>query len=296
MSPLRLRELASRNRLSNRLKSLIRTSPSVDESFLERLEEILIEADAGVKVSSTLLEGLRRKPATGDILDCLGEQMSNIFSGRSREMVADSAGPTVVLVVGVNGVGKTTTVGKLASLFRKKGQKVLLAASDTFRAAAIEQLEIWAKRAGAGVVKHSYGASASAVVFDAVEASVARGMDILIIDTAGRLHTKVNLMEELKKMKVVCGKKLPGAPHEILLVLDATTGQNALTQARLFHEALGITGVVLVKMDGTAKGGCVLAVEDELGIPVKLVGTGEGLEDLESFNPDEFVQALLTPS
>ena len=210
--------------------------------------------------------------------------------------MAHSDGPTVILVVGVNGVGKTTTIGKLASLFKKRGLKVLLAASDTFRAAAIEQLEIWAERAGAGIVKHSYGASPSAVAFDAVEASVARGMNILIVDTAGRLHTKVNLMEELKKIKVVCGKKLPGAPHEILLVLDATTGQNALPQAKLFHEALGLTGVVLVKMDGTAKGGCVLAIEDELGIPVKLVGTGENLEDLESFIPDEFVEALLIPS
>ena len=296
MSRLRLGELVRRKRLSNSLKSLIRTSPSIDESFLERLEQILIEADAGIKVSFRLLEALRRKPATGDILQFLREEMLNIFSGRNREITVDSAGPTVILVVGVNGVGKTTTIAKLASIFRKNGKKVLLAASDTFRAAAIEQLEIWAKRADAGIVKQSYGANASAVAFDAVEASIARGMDIVIIDTAGRLHTKVNLMEELKKMKVVCGKKLPGAPHEILLVLDATTGQNALTQARLFHEALEITGVVLVKMDGTAKGGCVLAVEDELGIPVKLVGTGEVLDDLESFKPDEFVQDLLAPS
>ena len=296
MSHVTLRELVKRNRLSSSLRNLIRTNPSVDESFLEGLEEILIGADAGVKTSLRMLEGLRRKGAKGDILDSLREEMLKIFPERNREIMAHSDGPTVILVVGVNGVGKTTTIGKLASLFKKRGLKVLLAASDTFRAAAIEQLEIWAERAGAGIVKHGYGASPSAVAFDAVEASVARGMNILIVDTAGRLHTKVNLMEELKKIKVVCGKKLPGAPHEILLVLDATTGQNALPQAKLFHEALGLTGVVLVKMDGTAKGGCVLAIEDELGIPVKLVGTGENLEDLESFRPDEFVEALLIPS
>lgn len=299
MSPLWLRELASRNRLSSRLKSLIRTSPSIDKSFLERLEEILIEADVGVRTSSKILERLKLEGG-GDrwesVLSLLGEGMLNIFSGRSREILVDSSGPTVILVVGVNGVGKTTTIGKLAHLFKEKGQKVLLAASDTFRAGAIQQLEIWAKRAGAGIIKHSYGANASAVAFDAIEASISRGMDILIIDTAGRLHTKVNLMEELKKVKIVCGKKLPGAPHEALLVLDATTGQNALSQAKLFHEAVAPTGIVLVKMDGTAKGGCILAIEDELGIPVKLVGTGENLRDLENFNPDEFVHALLTPS
>lgn len=292
MSPLQLKKLVSRNRLSNRLKNLIRKTPSIDESFLEKLEEILVEADTGITTSSRILEGLRLKGAAHDVLDLLKHEMLNIFSEREREIVTDSSGPAVILVVGVNGVGKTTTIGKLASHFRGKGKKVLLAASDTFRAGAIEQLEIWAERAGAGVVKHGYGASASAVAFDAVEASVARGVDVLIIDTAGRLHTEVRLMEELQKVKKVLGKKLPGAPHEILIVIDATTGQNAFLQAKLFHESLGLTGIVLAKMDGTAKGGSILAIEHELDIPVKLLGTGEKLKDLENFNPGEFVQAL----
>jgi len=292
VSPLQLKKLVSRNRLSNRLKNLIRKTPSIDESFLEKLEEILVEADTGITTSSRILEGLRLKGAAHDVLDLLKHEMLNIFSEREREIVTDSSGPAVILVVGVNGVGKTTTIGKLASHFRGKGKKVLLAASDTFRAGAIEQLEIWAERAGAGVVKHGYGASASAVAFDAVEASVARGVDVLIIDTAGRLHTEVRLMEELQKVKKVLGKKLPGAPHEILIVIDATTGQNAFLQAKLFHESLGLTGIVLAKMDGTAKGGSILAIEHELDIPVKLLGTGEKLKDLENFNPGEFVQAL----
>ena len=293
MSALKLKELIGRKYLSSKLRSLIKRSPSIDESFFEKLEEILISADIGVKVCSKMLEGLKRKAASGDIINSLSQEMLNVFSERKREMVLNSAGPTVILVVGVNGVGKTTTIGKLACLFRKRGLKVLLAASDTFRAGAIEQLGIWAERAGVGIVKHNYGANAGAVAFDAVEASIARGMDMLIVDTAGRLHTKVNLMEELKKVRIVCGKKLPGAPHEILLVLDATTGQNALTQARLFNEALGVSGIILAKMDGTAKGGIVVAIEDELGIPVKLVGTGENMEDFEDFNPREFVHSLL---
>jgi fused signal recognition particle receptor len=195
-------------------------------------------------------------------------------------------------MIGVNGVGKTTTIGKLAHQYRQQNKKAMVAASDTFRAAAIEQLEIWAQRAGVDIVKHKSGADPAAVAYDALSAAIARKMDYVIVDTAGRLHTKVNLMEELKKIKRVLGKLDPSAPHEVLMVLDATTGQNALSQARLFTEALGVTGIVLTKLDGTAKGGIVVAIHQELGIPVKYIGVGESLDDLKPFHPDEFVRAL----
>ncbi|HBA26949.1 MAG TPA: signal recognition particle-docking protein FtsY, partial [Nitrospinae bacterium] len=198
----------------------------------------------------------------------------------------------VILIVGVNGSGKTTTIGKLASRYMKEGKKVLLAAGDTFRAAAIEQLEIWGKRSGCTVIKHQSGADPSAVIYDAVQSAKAREYDILIADTAGRLHTKVNLMEEMKKVKRIMGRELQGAPHEILMVLDATTGQNAVSQAKLFNEAVGITGIALTKLDGTAKGGVVINIIDELKIPVKLIGVGEGVDDLREFEPEAFVEAL----
>ncbi len=305
MPPRSLRKLLSGSRLSGRIRELIQAKPAFDESSLSQLEEILISADVGVRTSSRLLEKLSASlafPLKGGedrwegVLSVLREEMLGIFSGRSRELVTNADGLTVVLVVGVNGVGKTTTIGKLANLLRGQGKRVLLAASDTFRAGAIEQLEIWAKRADVGIVKQKYGVDPSAVAFDAVSACLARGIDVLIIDTAGRLHTKVTLMEELKKVKRVLGKGIPGAPHEILLVVDATTGQNALIQAKLFHSAVEVSGIALAKLDGTAKGGIVVTIEDELGIPVKLVGTGENLEDLQSFDPAEFVQALLNPS
>jgi fused signal recognition particle receptor len=201
--------------------------------------------------------------------------------------------PTVILVVGVNGTGKTTTIAKLARILGGDGHKVLFAACDTFRAAAIEQLAIWAERVGAGLIKHQHGADPAAVAFDAVEAALARGVDTLFIDTAGRLHTKVNLMEEIKKIQRTVAKKIPGAPHEVLLVLDATTGQNALQQARLFNEALGLTGLVLTKLDGTAKGGIVMAIQRQFHIPVKFIGVGEGFDDLQPFVPADFARALL---
>ena len=204
-----------------------------------------------------------------------------------------NASPAVVLVVGVNGTGKTTTIGKLASRLRADGKKVLLAAGDTFRAAASEQLSIWGERAGIPVIKHKEGADPSAVVFDAVKAAKARDVDVLIVDTAGRLHTKSNLMEELKKVNRILSRELPGSPHETLLVLDGNTGQNALVQAKMFNEAVGITGIVLTKLDGTSRGGIVFAINKELGIPVKFVGIGEAIEDLKSFDPEEFVNALL---
>lgn len=280
--------------LSGKIRNLIKARPSFDESSLEQLEEILVCADVGVRISSRILARLRVKDKSECILPLLREEMLKIFANKSRELLVNTGGPTVILIVGVNGVGKTTTIAKLAGFFKKQGKRVLLSASDTFRAGAIEQLEIWAKRAGAGIVKHKYNVDPSAVTYDAVEASIARKMDVLIIDTAGRLHTKVNLMEELKKVDRVLGKRMPGAPHETLLVLDAATGQNALVQARLFLSTLGVSGIALAKLDGTAKGGIVAAIEDELDIPVKLVGTGENLADLEPFNPDEFVTALLT--
>jgi len=212
--------------------------------------------------------------------------------GRSQPLVAFGEKPFVILTVGVNGVGKTTTIGKLASRFRDQGHSVMLAAADTFRAAAIEQLEIWAQRSNAQIVKHQSGSDPSAVVFDAIEAARARGVDIVIIDTAGRLHTKSPLMEELKKVKRVCEKAMAGSPHETLLVIDATNGQNALSQAKMFNEAVGITGIALTKLDGTAKGGIVFAIKKELNIPVKLIGVGEGVEDLQDFVTEDFVKAL----
>jgi fused signal recognition particle receptor len=218
--------------------------------------------------------------------------MAGILQTNGYALNRPDQGPYVIMVVGVNGVGKTTTIGKLAWRYVQQGEQVLLAAGDTFRAAATEQLEIWGGRVGADVVKHKSGADPSAVVFDALKAAQSRGAQIVIADTAGRLHTKINLMEELKKMKRVMTKVIPGAPHEILLVLDATTGQNALSQAKTFHEAIGVTGIVLTKLDGTAKGGIVTAIVGELGLPVKLIGIGEGMEDLRDFEPEEFVGAL----
>ncbi len=212
--------------------------------------------------------------------------------GTGNGIDTSRAKPFVIMVVGVNGVGKTTTIGKLASRYRGEGKSVLLCAGDTFRAAAIEQLEVWGERSGCGVIKHKEGSDPSAVLFDALKAAQGRGMDVLIADTAGRLHTKINLMEELKKTRRVVEREVPGAPHEVLLVLDATTGQNAVSQAKLFKEAVEITGIVLTKLDGTAKGGVVISIVDELKIPVKFIGIGEGVEDLRPFEPSEFVEAL----
>jgi len=209
-----------------------------------------------------------------------------------RPLELEKAQPAVVLVVGVNGVGKTTTIGKLAARYTAEGRKVLLAAADTFRAAAAEQLGVWAERAGVELIRHQEGADPSAVTFDACKAALARGAELLIVDTAGRLHTKVNLMEEMKKIRRVIGREIPGAPHETLLVLDAATGQNALNQTRIFQEAAGVTGLVLTKLDGSAKGGVVVAVSHEFGLPVRFIGVGEGIDDLRAFDPQEFVDAL----
>lgn len=275
------------------------TRGKIDEETIEELEEILITSDVGIHAAQEIVNFLREKVRKGEVGDSgslresLKKEMISML-GSSAPVVLFGEKPFVILAVGVNGVGKTTTIGKLASRFTSQGHSVLFAASDTFRAAAIEQLEIWAKRAGAAIVKHRSGSDPAAVAYDAIESAKHKKIDIVIIDTAGRLHTKSPLMEELKKIKRVVEKAMPHAPQEILLVVDATTGQNALRQAQLFNEAIGVTGIALTKLDGTAKGGIVFAIKKELGIPVRLIGVGEGIDDLRDFDPEEFVEALFS--
>jgi fused signal recognition particle receptor len=275
------------------------TGRKIDDSTLEELEEILIMSDVGANAASDIMTVIREKARKGEANDAgsvkelLKKEMADLL-GETQPIALSEKKPFVILAVGVNGVGKTTTIGKLASRFRSQGLSVLLAAGDTFRAAGIEQLEIWSERSGTQIVKHQKNSDPAAVAFDAVTAAVSRNTDVVIIDTAGRLHTKINLMEELKKVRRSVDKALPGAPHETLLVVDATTGQNALRQAELFHEAVGITGIALTKLDGTAKGGIIFAIKKALGIPVRLIGIGEGIEDLRDFEPKEFVEALFS--
>lgn len=270
----------------------------IDEGLYDELEEILVTSDLGVQTSYKLIERVRERLRRGESDDAalvkkyLKEEILGILKDTGNGIDTRRGKPFVIMVVGVNGVGKTTTIGKLASRYRGEGRSVLLSAGDTFRAAAVEQLEVWGERSGCSVIKHKEGSDPSAVLFDALKAAQGRGTDILIADTAGRLHTKTNLMEELKKTRRVVEREVPGAPHEVLLVLDATTGQNAVSQAKLFKEAVEITGIVLTKLDGTAKGGVVISIVDELKIPVKFIGIGEGVEDLRPFEPSEFVEAL----
>ncbi len=286
-----------------RLDGLFRPGRSLDETALAELEEILFTADIGVKTATALLDHARQKLASRELSDpvrvrqALRAEIARIVSldgtaGGVPPAPVGAARPWVVMVVGVNGSGKTTTVGKLAAHYRRAGLTVILGAGDTFRAAAGEQLEAWAERVGVPVLRGKEGGDPASVCFDAVRQGVAQGADVVILDTAGRLHTKLPLMDELKKVKRVVEKALPGAPHEVVLVLDATNGQNGIAQARQFHEALGVTGIALAKLDGTAKGGVVIGISDELGIPVRWVGLGEGAADLRPFDPDEFVQAL----
>ncbi len=289
--------------LSKTRKALIENTEAlflgrtVDENLLEELEELLIMADVGPQAATSITSALREKvkkgkiPNTLELKSALKEEIKKILK-QGHKIICAGEKPYVILTVGVNGVGKTTTIGKLARRFTDNGFTVTLAAADTFRAAAIEQLDIWSQRAGAQIVKHRSGADSAAVAFDAVASAKAKNIDTVIIDTAGRLHTKTNLMEELKKIRRVVSKEMPSAPHEVLLVIDATSGQNAINQARIFNEAVGVTGIALTKLDGTAKGGIVLAINKELGIPVKLIGVGEGVEDLQDFNAEEFVEAL----
>jgi fused signal recognition particle receptor len=265
--------------------------PADDEAW-ERLEEALIAADVGVPTTAELVSRLEARPDLGELGEELAREAAELL-GEPGRLELDGP-PSVILVVGVNGTGKTTTIGKLASRLSEHGHSVLLAAADTFRAAAEEQLEIWADRAGADFVGSERGGDPAAVAYDAIEAATARGRDVVIVDTAGRLHTQTNLMEELAKVRRVIERRLEGAPHETLLVIDATTGQNGLQQARLFSEAVDVSGVALTKLDGSAKGGVALAIAHELGLPVKLMGVGEGIEDLRPFDPQDFARALLT--
>jgi fused signal recognition particle receptor len=262
-----------------------------DEEAWERLEEALIQADVGVRATAELVRRLEARPELGDLGEALAEEIAALMGEPPSLAVADK--PAVILVVGVNGTGKTTTIGKLASQLNRHGRSVLLAAADTYRAAAEEQLEIWAGRAKADFVGGKHGQDPAAVAYDGVEAARARGHDVVIVDTAGRLHTQANLMEELAKVRRVIAQRLEGAPHETLLTIDATTGQNGLVQARLFGEAVDVTGVALTKLDGSAKGGIAVAIAHELGLPVKLVGVGEQIDDLRPFDAQDFARALL---
>jgi len=287
----------TRQRFVGTLDGLFYGKKQIDEEFLEQLEEILLTSDLGVQTSYRLFAEVEEKVSHQALEDpehlrsFLQQEIQKILQGAEQPWEI-KAKPYVIMAVGVNGVGKTTTIGKLAAIFTAQGKEVLLGAADTFRAAAIEQLEIWSERAGVPLIRQKMGADPAAVSFDTVQSAVSRGVDVAIIDTAGRLHTKVNLMDELKKMKRVISKALPGAPHEILLVLDANTGQNAINQARMFHEALGITGLVMTKLDGTAKGGVIVGVCDELKLPVRYIGIGEQLDDLRPFKAEDFVNAL----
>lgn len=291
----------TRDLLVEKVEDLVRRYKKIDESFFEELEEILIAADVGVNTVMELIDELRsevRKHKIENALDLqpiLSEKLVGLLrndEAASSALNIEAGRLNIILFVGVNGVGKTTTIGKMAHMFKSQGKKVLLAAGDTFRAAAIEQLEVWGQRVEVDVIKHQQGADPAAVIFDAIQAAKARGVDILLCDTAGRLQNKVNLMEELSKVNRVMKRDIPDAPHEVLLVLDATTGQNAMSQARTFGESSGVTGIVLTKLDGTAKGGIVIAIRNELSIPVKYVGLGEKMDDLQPFDPEQFVHAL----
>ncbi len=280
-----------------RIDQVLSRKKSVDQDMLEELEEVLVTADLGVKTSYQLLGELQKKIndrslTPGALREFLKEKIRSLLMVEPSPFEPGGTKPFVIMVVGVNGVGKTTTVGKLGARLRDGDRKVMMVAADTFRPAAIEQLNVWSQRIGADFVKHGPGADPSAVVYDAMHAAVSRGTDIVMVDTAGRLHTKTNLMEELKKVKRVIGREVEGAPHEILLVLDATTGQNAITQARVFHEALNVTGLVLTKLDGTAKGGVIVGISHELLLPVRFIGIGEQVDDLREFNPHLFLEAI----
>lgn len=290
--------LRTKDKLVGDIDALLSRWKKIDPAMLNELEEVLISADTGVIVAEKLIEGVKKEKINEPeaVKGALKEGMLSILSEHEGVLNLPDARPAVVVIVGVNGTGKTTTIGKLSEKLRREGKKVLIAAADTFRAAAIEQLIIWGERSGAAVIGHKSGADPAAVVFDALASAKSRGADVLIVDTAGRLHTKINLMEELKKIRRVLEKEHPGSPHEVLLVLDATSGQNSLVQARVFSKDIGITGIVLTKLDGTAKGGIILSITEELRLPVKMIGVGEGIEDLRDFNAREFVDALFQTS
>ena len=287
----------TREKLADKLDELLSGSTKIDDELLEELEETLIMSDVGTKTTEKLMDGLKKGVRRAEIKSA--DDVKRFLSNQIREILIGEEGvtvevrpPRVILMIGVNGAGKTTTIGKLSAYYKDLGKKVMVAAADTFRAGAIDQLEIWAERTGAALIKHSEGSNPSSVALDAARSAVAGNFDVLIVDTAGRLQNKYNLMEELKKINRIIGKGIPGAPHEVLLVLDATTGQNALRQAELFSKSADITGIVLTKLDGTAKGGMIIGIKEELNIPVKWVGVGERLDDLRPFNAKEFADAL----
>ena len=298
----RLKEKIARSRggFIRQLDELFTGRKEISPELLEEIEEILVMADMGISTVQEIIDRLQDEVSSGEISDPealrdrLKEQIKAIFFRSKKQNTLDREGvrPWVILVVGVNGVGKTTSIAKLAWRFKQEGKEVVLVAADTFRAAAVEQLQKWGERMGVPVVSQRPGADPSAVAFDGIETAISRGADVVIVDTAGRLHTQVNLMKELQKIKRVIGKKLQGAPHETLLVLDATTGQNAISQAKTFCEATDVTGIVLTKLDGTAKGGIVASIAHEMNIPVRYIGIGEQMEDLRPFDPDQFVEAL----
>lgn len=286
----------TRDILLTDINDLFSSDRAIDDDLLDELEEILVMSDLGVDLSMSVMENISKKAgkmaSARDLKEVLKSELAALMPASPVEGEAVTAGPHIIMVVGVNGTGKTTTLGKLAMHYKSQGKKVLIAAADTFRAAAIEQVEIWAQRSGADLVRHKEGADPAAVAFDAVDAATARNADVVLIDTAGRLHTQKNLMEELKKIKRSVNKRIPGAPHEVLMVLDATTGQNALSQAALFNEAVGITALALTKLDGTAKGGIVISVAHQMDVPLKYIGVGEAIEDLQLFDAPLFVDAL----
>ncbi|EJL30049.1 signal recognition particle-docking protein FtsY [Brevibacillus sp. BC25] len=291
----------TRDLLVEKVEDLVRRYKKIDDDFFDELEEILITSDVGVNTVMELIDDLRtevRKQKIENAIDLhpiLSEKLVALLKNddaADTTLNVEDGRLNVILFVGVNGVGKTTTIGKMAHMFKQQNKKVLLAAGDTFRAAAIEQLEVWGERVGVDVIKQQQGSDPAAVIYDAIQAAKSRQVDVLLCDTAGRLQNKVNLMEELAKVHRVLQRELPGAPHEVLLVLDATTGQNALSQAKTFGQSAGVTGLVLTKLDGTAKGGIVIAIRNELNIPVKYVGLGERMDDLQQFDPEQFVHAL----
>ena len=287
----------TREKFVDKIDELLHGSTKIDDELIDELEETLITSDVGMATTEKLIEGLRKGVRRAEIKS--PADVKKFFSDQIREILTEEEGafeyvrpPRVILMIGVNGAGKTTTIGKLAAYYKAQGKSVMMAAADTFRAGAIDQLEIWAQRTGAAFVKHSEGSNPSSVALDAARSALAQNIDVLLVDTAGRLQNKYNLMEELKKINRILGKGIHGAPHEVLLVLDATTGQNALRQAELFSQSAGITGIVLTKLDGTAKGGMIIGIKEQLNIPVKWVGVGERLDDLRPFNAKEFADAL----
>ena len=297
----------TRDSIISKVQQLAATKSTIDDELLNQLEDILIAGDVGVQTANVILTSLKRRvkeekyESTSQLIALLKEEIETVLHvGEEKEpsliILPALVKPFVVMVVGVNGAGKTTTIGKMAYQYRLAGHKVIIGAADTFRAAANEQLEIWAQRAGVDIVQQSHGADPASVAFDAINSALSKKADVVIIDTAGRLHTKTNLMEELKKIKRVMAKRLPGVPHEVLLVLDATTGQNGLQQVKYFTEAVDVTGLVLTKLDGTAKGGIVLAISNEMKMPVKFIGVGETIDDLQVFDPRAFVDALFEES